>query len=210
MVPLRKTSLKGGDMTRLKDIKEFTRDNIINDVVIVEGGYVNHPNDPGGPTNYGITQAVARKHGHEGDMRQLPKEKAVEIYIKDYWNKCKCDELMKYHPFIAYHMFDYAVNAGPAKAMMDLQRVLNVLNDQGKLYPNMIEDGAIGPTTLRHLEKFLSIRGQKGVVVLTNALITLQGYHYINLMAMNEKREAFGMGWLTRASDKFNIFNDMQ
>ena len=197
-------------MSRLKNLSEFTRDNIINDVVIVEGGYVNHPNDPGGPTNYGITQAVARKHGFTGDMRTLSKEKAAEIYVIDYWNKCKCDDLLAIHPFIAYHVFDYAANAGPAKAIMDLQRVINLLNDQARLYPNMIEDGAIGPTTLRHLNKFISIRGNDGVVVLTNALITMQGYHYINLMSMNEKREAFGFGWLKRASDKFNIFNDMQ
>lgn len=197
-------------MSRLKNLSEFTRDNIINDVVIVEGGYVNHPNDPGGPTNYGITQAVARKHGFTGDMRTLSKEKAVEIYIADYWNKCKCDELLKIHPFLAYHVFDYAVNAGVGKASMDLQKVINVLNDQQKLYPNMLEDGAIGPTTLKHLGLLVAKRGKEGIPVIINALVTLQGYHYINLMTLNEKREAFGFGWLKRASDKFNTFNDMQ
>lgn len=197
-------------MSRLKNLSEFTRESIIEDVVIVEGGYANHPNDPGGPTMYGITEAVARAHGYTGDMRQLPKDKAIEIYIKDYWNKSKCDELFAIHPFIAYHVFDFGVNAGPARANMHLQKVINVLNDQGRLYPNMIEDGAIGPTTLRHLNTFIQARGKGGLVVLINALITLQGAHYIDLMTKNEKREAFGLGWLRRASDKFNVFNDMQ
>jgi len=144
------------------------------------------------------------------ELAEQTKEKAIDIYVKDYWNKSKCDDLFAIHPFIAYHVFDFGVNAGPARANMHLQKVINVLNDQGRLYPNMIEDGAIGPTTLRHLDAFIKARGKDGLVVLINALITLQGAHYIELMTKNEKREAFGLGWLRRASDKFNVFNDMQ
>ncbi|HUG46231.1 MAG TPA: glycosyl hydrolase 108 family protein, partial [Sphingomicrobium sp.] len=50
-----------------------------------EGGYVNHPSDRGGPTNYGITEAVARAHGYQGSMRRLPREEAVAIYKRLYW-----------------------------------------------------------------------------------------------------------------------------
>ena len=53
-------------------------------VVDREGGYVDHKSDRGGPTNYGITRAVARENGYQGDMRQLPKATAVRIYPRNY------------------------------------------------------------------------------------------------------------------------------
>ena len=50
-----------------------------------EGGYVDNPADKGGPTCFGITQAVARANGYCGPMRQLPKQEAAEIYKRLYW-----------------------------------------------------------------------------------------------------------------------------
>ena len=57
---------------------------IINGVIEVEGGYVNHPSDPGGATNMGITEAVARSAGYKGDMRNLPRSTAYSIYYTRY------------------------------------------------------------------------------------------------------------------------------
>ena len=99
-----------------------------------EGGYANHPNDPGGETMWGITFRTARRHGYTGEMRFLPKETAVEIYEKEYWQAIRGDEL----PFpLAFQVFDAAVNSGPIQAIKWLQRRLGVT-----------ADGIFGPLTL--------------------------------------------------------------
>ena len=58
----------------------------------LEGGFVNDPDDPGGATKYGITEATARAHGYTGDMRELPLDVAREIYKKSYWDIARLDE----------------------------------------------------------------------------------------------------------------------
>lgn len=63
----------------------MTKDDIFNGIVGREGGYVNNPDDTGGPTRWGITQAVARAHGYSGDMRDIPRETAIAILTADYW-----------------------------------------------------------------------------------------------------------------------------
>lgn len=99
-----------------------------------EGAYSNHPNDPGGATMWGITEAVARKHGYAGDMRKLPRETAKAIYRESYWSAARADE---FHPSIAFQVFDAAVNHGTGNAIRLLQRAVNV-----------IDDGIVGPATL--------------------------------------------------------------
>lgn len=63
----------------------MTIDQLIDDVIAREGGYTNHPADRGGPTRWGITQAVARAHGFAGDMRVFPRDEAAAIYRRVYW-----------------------------------------------------------------------------------------------------------------------------
>ena len=58
---------------------------LIDALIEREGGYVNHPADKGGPTCFGITEAVARAHGYSGSMRQLPRDEAAAIYRRLYW-----------------------------------------------------------------------------------------------------------------------------
>lgn len=59
-----------------------------------EGGFVDHPKDPGGSTRYGITQRVARANGYEGDMRNFPLAEAKRIARKDYWDAVRADEML--------------------------------------------------------------------------------------------------------------------
>lgn len=100
-----------------------------------EGGYVDHPADPGGATRWGVTQAVARRHGYTGHMRDYPIEDARRVYEVDYWDAAHCGSL----PWpVAYQVFDAAINHGPVTAIKLLQRALGV-ND----------DGRMGPVTLR-------------------------------------------------------------
>ncbi len=63
-----------------------SKDKIFDEVLGKEGGYVNHPDDKGGPTKWGITEKVARSHGYRGDMGDLTREQAVGTSLKlDYW-----------------------------------------------------------------------------------------------------------------------------
>jgi len=63
----------------------MTKDEIIAGVVGREGGYVDNPDDKGGPTRWGVTEKVARAHGYTGHMRDLPRATAVAIFEADYW-----------------------------------------------------------------------------------------------------------------------------
>lgn len=99
-----------------------------------EGGYVNHANDPGGETNFGITIAVARDAGYKGDMRDLTRDQAKAIYRTAYWERAKGDQ---YDGAIAFQVFDAAVNHGVVQAIRFLQRAVDI-----------VEDGHLGPVSL--------------------------------------------------------------
>ena len=109
-------------------------DDAIKRVLMHEGGNSDHAADPGGKTMYGITEAVARRVGYRGDMRELPIELAKRIYREDYWEEVRADELP---PEVRYIMFDAAVNSGPRQAVVWLQQALGVY-----------VDGVLGPITL--------------------------------------------------------------
>jgi lysozyme family protein len=103
-----------------------------------EGGFVEHPRDPGGATNLGVTlQTLSRARGYAvstQDLRNLTVEEATEIYRRLYWNVIRADELP---PGLDLALFDLAVNSGPSRAIMLLQKVLGLK-----------ADGLIGPITL--------------------------------------------------------------
>lgn len=96
-----------------------------------EGGYANHPDDPGGETMWGITKRVARMHGYAGDMRTLPMSTAKEIARKEYWDAVKADKLPE---AVRFDVFDAAYNSSPEQATLWLQRAAGV-DDDGKLGP---------------------------------------------------------------------------
>ncbi len=79
-----------------------------------EGDFSAHKSDPGGKTRYGITEAVARRVGYRGDMRELPLDLAKRIYREDYWQAVRAEQLP---PAIRYAVFDAAVNSGPAQSV---------------------------------------------------------------------------------------------
>lgn len=91
-----------------------------------EGGYVNHPKDPGGATNLGVTQRVydmyRRRSGQATrSVRAIAPDEVAEIYKAQYWDAVRGDELPS---GVDYAVFDYAVNSGPKRAIMELQRVI--------------------------------------------------------------------------------------
>lgn len=97
-----------------------------------EGGYTNHPKDPGGPTNWGITIADARRYWKRDatadDVKKMPLSVASQIYKARYWDALRCDEMPT---GVDYAVFDYGVNSGTSRAIKVLERLLK-LPDDGK------------------------------------------------------------------------------
>jgi lysozyme family protein len=172
-------------------------DELINGLIEREGGFVDHPADKGGPTRFGITEAVARAQGYDGPMRLLPREEAAAIYRRLYWLRPRFDEVAKRTPRVAEELFDTGANMGPAVAATFLQRALTALNRDGKDYPDLVPDGRIGALTLFALDAFLAVRGKAGgETVLLRALEALQGERYLRLAERRPANEAFLYGWL--------------
>lgn len=163
---------------------------LISELIQREGGYVNHPADRGGATNWGITQAVAKQYGYLGDMQNLPKAKAEEIYRSIYWLKPKFDDVAQVYPKVAEEMFDTGVNMGPGIAARFLQEALNMLQDAG-----LVEDMKIGPATLNALEAYKRKRGAEGEATLVKVLDCFQGARYRELVQRRTTQRAFVYGW---------------
>ena len=170
---------------------------LVDGLVEREGGYVANPADKGGPTCFGITEAVARANGYRGAMRDLPREEAAAIYSRLYWLRPRFDQVAQRSARIAAELFDTGANMGPAVAVTFLQRALTALNRNAKDYPDLVPDGRIGPQTLAALDAFLTIRGQaSGETVLLRALEALQGERYLRLAERRPANETFLYGWL--------------
>lgn len=165
-------------------------------VVGIEGKYSNNPKDSGGPTKFGITEAVARANGYNDDMQELPLSVARIIYKRQYWDTMKLDAIAAISPAVAAELFDTGVNCGTGVAGKFIQRTVNVLNRQGRDYADITVDGAIGPVTVHQVKAFIDKRGKQGEAALLRALNALQGARYIELAEKREKDEEFVFGWL--------------
>lgn len=126
----------------MPEIDQFRR--ALDTVLVSEGGYVNHPKDPGGATNKGITQAVfddyRRSIGKPPvDVRQINAAEVMTIYRRRYWDLIKGDNLP---PGVSYVVFDGAVNSGVARSVKWLQRALGCKSI----------DGVIGMETMGRLD----------------------------------------------------------
>lgn len=141
-----------------------------------EGGYANHPSDPGGETMWGVTKRVAIQSGYTGPMRQMPRETAKAIYRKLYWDAVRADELPE---ALRFDVFDAAVNSGAKQSVKWLQRVLNVE-----------EDGLIGPETIA------ATKGMNPV-----AVAAAMNGERLDLMTSLPTWGAFGRGWARRIAD---------
>lgn len=150
-------------------------------VLAHEGGYVNHPQDPGGATNKGVTQRVydayrQRKGLGAQSVRGITADEVADIYKRQYWDAVKGDDLPA---GLDYAVFDYAVNSGPRRAIQDLQRELGVK-----------PDGIIGQLTLAAV----SAQDVYGLIdrLCSRRLRFLRGLkHY----------KTFGRGWERRVAE---------
>ena len=120
---------------------------IAQEILNAAGGFVNDPDDPGGPTNYGVTLKTLERLGHDlnqdgrvdiADLKKLSSTQAIQIFVQDYFYKPRIDQL----PHMLHaRVFDMYVNAG-THAVKVLQRTL-ILFDM-----EITVDGVIGPITI--------------------------------------------------------------
>ena len=137
-----------------------------------EGGYVNHPIDPGGETNFGISK---RSYPHE-DIKGMTLSRAKMIYERDYWRPSGAANV---DPIIAFDLYDTAVNAGVKTAIRFLQRAAGVA-----------DDGVIGPKTLSAVKSFDPYR-----------LVARFNGHRLDHLNNLPQWPSFGKGWAQRIAD---------
>lgn len=171
----------------------------------VEGSYSDHEDDLGGETMWGITEALARRHGYEGEMADLTRHMARTIAREEFWVPMRLKDVEEIaDERISAELFDTAYNVGSRVAGKFLQRFLNVMNQKGVIYDDLKVDGIIGPKTLRALRGYVAHRGSKGVDVLHVGLNCLQGAKYIEFAKNRVANESFVYGWL-----RHRVINDV-
>lgn len=153
-----------------------------------EGGFVNHPKDPGGMTNLGVTKRVWEEWvGHEVDekiMRALTPADVDTLYKRKYWDKVRGDELPT---GVDYIVFDAAINSGPGRAAKWLQTAVGA-----------VPDGAIGPGTLAKVQEM-------------DAKDIVEKYQAIRLAFLQSLPtwDIFGKGWGRRVAEVGEVANHM-
>lgn len=156
----------------------------VSKVLIHEGGFVNHPKDPGGITNMGVTKRVYEEWvGHEvseQDMRDLEEDDVRPIYKKNYWDRVKGDKLPD---GLDMCVFDFGVNAGTGRAAKYLQTMIGTT-----------ADGGIGPNTLKALKAYVK---ENGLVETIKKYQANRQDYYESLSTF----ETFGRGWTHRNED---------
>ena len=141
-----------------------------------EGGYVNHPSDPGGETNFGITKSTARSYGYHGSMRTIPMTVVEKIYKSQYWDAMSCEN---FDFALAYQLFEAAVNHGLLNARKILQRTIKV-KDDGII-------GAVSLAAIRQLD--------------TADLVQMFNAERISFYTRISTFPTFGRGWMNRMVD---------
>ena len=154
-----------------------TFEEIIEQVLEHEGGYVNDPDDPGGETKYGI----AKKFNPDVDIKNLTKEGAKEIYYEKYWKPSKADQL----PDRLKHIyFDMVVNFGQGGAVRVLQEAAVSKGHDIEI------DGGIGPNTIKAIQN-----------VETDRVRAYRVLKFARIVIKKPTQEKFWLGWFRRASE---------
>jgi len=142
-----------------------------------EGGYVNHPDDPGGETNLGISR---RSYPNE-NIAGMTRERAAHLYHRDYWFPNRCGEMPRE---VALPLFDFAVNAPARSARICLQRVVGAK-----------PDGVLGPNSMRAIRRAIDADGARWVGL---QLIDRRLQRYIDRVRRGRSSPKFLLGWTRR------------
>lgn len=171
-------------------------------IFCVEGGYFNHPNDPGGETMYGIIKTEARNWGYNGPMKDLPREVACNIYKKKYWKGTGLENIENFG--VAMTIFDFQVNSG-IRGVKIAQKTANKLYEcrtaeesfkeaMKGTYPIAV-DGKLGPKSFDVINKIPPFE-------FLMAYNIFQEDQYEDLMRNNPKLRSFDEGWENRMIKK--------
>ena len=157
-----------------------------------EGGFVNHPRDPGGMTNLGVTKRVweewTQVEASEREMRSLTPEKVGPLYKARYWDKVKGDDLPE---GLDLCIFDFGVNAGPGRAAKFLQRMIGTT-----------VDGGIGPMTLAKVNEYVK---ENTIEETIEKYQSMRQEYYESLSTF----ETFGRGWTRRVEETTKMALDL-
>jgi len=162
------------------NIEDAYFDRAFDELITIEGGYVNDPDDLGGETKYGIS----KQNYPNLDIKNLTLDQAKEIYYNDFWTKNKCNVVCHYG--LAEKLFSISVNMGCQQAGILIQRALKTL---GK---NLKEDGVVGLLTINAILK-------ADHAMLLSALKSEAAGYYRLLANANPSQNKFLNGWLNRA-----------
>jgi lysozyme family protein len=170
-----------------------TYDDPIGIILEHEGGYVNHKNDKGGPTNFGVTQATYGKWlGREAsieDVKSMTVETAREIYETRYLTGPRIHTLPSPYPQVL--ILDMAVNHGPRNAVRMMQRTVNLAG-----FGPISVDGIMGPGTRGATERAQEAMGN----YFQNAIVEERIKFYHRIVERNPSQSVFMKGWLRRAN----------
>ncbi|GAA3708611.1 hypothetical protein GCM10022268_17410 [Sphingomonas cynarae] len=161
-------------------------------VIAVEGGYVNHPADPGGETNMGITKKVAIANGYAGPMLTLPREVAHSIYYGRYIVASGYEPLVSIDAPVAEELFDTTVNMGAPRPSRWFQLSIN-----SQCGTKLTIDGRVGPGTIA---AYRACQAKVGATQLCRGTLdrldTAQKAEYARLVRVNPKLAVFHRGWV--------------
>lgn len=182
------------DLIHENEKKEYSQafNDALKLVLKYEGGYVNHPNDPGGATNKGVIQKVYDAYrtdlGQETrSVKEITDEEVSEIYFRRYWLAGKCDKLQSR---LAVVHFDSCVNAGTKQSAKFLQRAAGA-----------VADGMIGPKTLQAVN-------DKPEQEMIDSYLQQRRDFYNNLAESKPKLQVFLKGWLNRVAHLDEFVNN--
>jgi lysozyme family protein len=161
-----------------------------------EGGYVNHPNDPGGETNKGIIKSVYDSYRKEKGLsirsvKEITDKEIKDIYYNKYWLLGKCEDIARISLKLAIVHFDTCVNTGVTQSAKFLQRSLKVKND-----------GKIGKGTLKALQDTYKEE-------IINDYIQQRENFYTLISNKNTKLKVFLKGWLKRVADLKKLLENL-
>lgn len=164
---------------------------IIGAVFALEGGYVSHPSDPGGPTNLGITERVARANGFRGDMRNLSRSEAFAIYEREYIRKPGFLPLVEIDPVVAEEVVDTGVNMGPARPTRFFRQAVNQV-----CRTRLPITDSIDWVTIKAWEDCRANLGRRSCVAMLESLDRQQLAEYDRLVRVNPRLQVFYRGWV--------------
>jgi lysozyme family protein len=172
---------------------------IIGAVFALEGGYVDHPKDPGGATNFGITERVARANGYRGDMRDLTQTEAFSIYEREYIRKPGFLPLVEIDRAVAEEVIDTAVNMGPPRPIRFFRRAVNEVCNTSLPIAGRMDD-----VTVKAWADCRANLGPRSCVRVLDSLDRQQRAEYDRLVRVNPSLKAFYRGWLNHRIGNVN------